>query len=112
MEGSACMPDISTHNTIINVYAQGGYIEKAEEIFASLDSKGCVPDATSWTSLMGAYARRKLYRKCVSLFQKMVRYGCTPDTATAKVLLSSCRSPEQIQEVTDIIGKQREESFS
>jgi len=107
MEGSVCKPDISTLNTLINVYAQGGYAEKAEEVFNSLESKGLIPDPMSWTSLMGAYAKRKLYRKCVSIYQKMVTAGCVPDRATAKVLLSSCRSPEQIKEVTDMIERRR-----
>jgi pentatricopeptide repeat protein len=60
MEGSVAKPDISTLNTLISVYAQGGYIEKAEEVFNSLESKGLTPDAMSWTSLMGAYAKRSL----------------------------------------------------
>lgn len=107
MQGSVCKPDISTLNTLINVYAQGGYIERAEEIFNSLESKGFTPDVMSWTSLMGAYSKRKLYRKCVSVYQKMLIAGCIPDRATAKVLLSSCRGPEQVKEVTDMIETQR-----
>lgn len=105
MEGSLCKPDISTYNTLVGVYAQAGFIEKAEEVFASISLKGFVPDATSWTSIMGAYAKRRLYRKCVSIFQKMCRAGCIPDAATAKVLFSSCRSPEQTQEVEGMIEK-------
>lgn len=105
MEGSLCKLDISTYNTLVGVYAQAGFIEKAEEVFASISLKGFVPDAMSWTSLMGAYAKRRLYRKCVSIFQKMCRAGCIPDSATAKVLFSSCRSPEQAQEVESMIEK-------
>lgn len=107
MVSSVAKPDISTLNTLINAYAQGGYIEKAEEVFNSLESKGLTPDVMSWTSLMGAYAQRKLFRKCVSIFQKMVKAGCIPDRATAKVFLSSCRSPEQVKEVTDMIERHR-----
>ncbi len=112
MESSTCKPDLSTFNTIVNVYAQAGFTDKAEEIFASIASKGFTPDATSWTSLMGVYARRKLFRKCMSLFQKMTQAGCTPDAATAKVLLSSCRSPEQVQEVSDMIDKLKASVFT
>jgi pentatricopeptide repeat protein len=61
---------------------------------------------------MGVYARRKLFRKCMSLFQKMTQAGCTPDAATAKVLLSSCRSPEQVQEVSDMIDKLKPSVFT
>ncbi|GBG76979.1 hypothetical protein CBR_g23310 [Chara braunii] len=92
--------DVSTYNTLIHVNCELGLTERAEELFAEVSDVGLTPDSTTWTALIGGYAKKKLLRKCLQLFKKMVAAGCTPDRATSRVLLSACRSPEQVEEVT------------
>lgn len=43
----------TSSNTRCGANAQLGFIEKADEVFASISVKGFIPDATSQTSLMG-----------------------------------------------------------
>ncbi|XP_024523852.1 uncharacterized protein LOC9641190 [Selaginella moellendorffii] len=96
-------PDIGTYNTLIQVYAQAGFIPRAEELFQGLARLKLVPDATTWTALMGGYAKKKLYRKCTSILKKMLESGCRADAVTARVLFSACRSPEQVEQVTQLM---------
>lgn len=104
-----CKPDISTYNILINVYGRAGFIDRMEEAFDSLDGEGLKADVVSWTSRMGAYSRKKMYMKCLEIFEEMVDAGCYPDGGTAKVLLASCDSEEQIEQVSTIVRSMHKE---
>lgn len=95
--------DLSTYNILVNTYGRAGYFEKMEELFHSLCAGNMKPNVVTWTSRMGAYARKKLYRTCLEIFEQMIDAGCFPDGGTAKVLLSSCSSEDEIQQVTTIL---------
>lgn len=103
MENGASRPDISTYNILINIYGRAGFLEKMEELFMSLSYKNFRPDVVTWTSRLGAYSRMKQYTRCIEIFEEMIDSGCYPDGGTAKVLLSSCSSEDQIQQVTAVI---------
>lgn len=95
--------DISTYNILINIYGRAGYFEKMEQLFHSLRDKDMKPDVVTWTSRLGAYSRKKQYKVCIEIFEQMIDAGCFPDGGTAKVLLSSCSTEEQIEQVTTIL---------
>ncbi|KAH9611179.1 hypothetical protein KSS87_001334 [Heliosperma pusillum] len=95
--------DLSTYNILINIYGRAGYFEKMEELFHSLRAKDMKPDVVTWTSRLGAYSRKKQYKVCLEIFEEMIDDGCFPDGGTAKVLLSSCSSEDQIKQVTMIL---------
>lgn len=100
---SSSKAHISTYNILINAYGKAGYFEKMEDIFLSITKKNLKPDVVTWTSRIGAYSRKKLYLKCLEIFEEMIDSGCFPDGGTAKVLLNSCSSEDQIQQVTNVI---------
>uniref|UniRef100_A0A803L4Z6 Pentatricopeptide repeat-containing protein n=1 Tax=Chenopodium quinoa TaxID=63459 RepID=A0A803L4Z6_CHEQI len=95
--------DISTYNILINLYGRAGYFEKMEQLFHSLGDKKLKPDVVTWTSRLGAYSRKKQYKMSLEIFEQMIDAGCFPDGGTAKVLLSSCSSEEQVEQVTTIL---------
>ncbi|RWW52015.1 hypothetical protein BHE74_00041606 [Ensete ventricosum] len=103
MENSRLEADISTYNILINIYGRAGFLSRMEELFRALASKGLKADVVTWTSKMSAYARKKQYKKCLEIFEDMIDAGCYPDGGTAKVLLASCTTDEQIEQVTTII---------
>ncbi|GAB4829512.1 hypothetical protein Ancab_019185 [Ancistrocladus abbreviatus] len=95
--------DISTYNILIHIYGRAGYFERMEELFGSLGTKMLKPDVVTWTSRIGAYSRKKEYKRCLEIFEEMIDTGCYPDGGTMKVLLASCSSEEQIEQVTTVI---------
>ena len=103
MEKGSYVADISTYNILINRYGQAGFIERMEELFQMLPSKGLKPDVVTWTSRIGAYSKKKLYVRCLEIFEEMIDAGCYPDGGTAKVLLAACSNEEQTQQVTTVI---------
>ncbi|KAH0451969.1 hypothetical protein IEQ34_019268 [Dendrobium chrysotoxum] len=103
MENGPFEADISTYNILINIYGRAGFFSRMEELFQSLVSKKMMADVVTWTSRMGAYSRKKQYYKCLEIFEEMVDAGCYPDGGTARVLLSSCSTDEEIAEVSVVI---------
>lgn len=103
MERGSYVADISTYNILIHRYGQAGFIERMEDLFQLLPSKGLKPDVVTWTSRIGAYSKKKLYVRCLEIFEEMIDAGCYPDGGTAKVLLATCSNEDQTEQVTAVI---------
>nr|XP_009618537.1 pentatricopeptide repeat-containing protein At2g35130-like [Nicotiana tomentosiformis] len=103
IEAGPYVADINTYNILINAYGRSGFIEKMEEIFQSLPAKNLKPSVVTWTSRLGAYSKKKQYQRCLEIFEEMIDEGCYPDGGTTKVLISSCSSEDQIEQVTIVI---------
>ncbi|KAH7429707.1 hypothetical protein KP509_09G062300 [Ceratopteris richardii] len=73
-------------NTLIDLYASGGMILKAQEVFDRLSSQGVV----AWTALMKGYALLSDTKRVLRVYDKMLHQNIKPDPITFIVILNAC----------------------
>ncbi|ONK58617.1 uncharacterized protein A4U43_C09F14900 [Asparagus officinalis] len=73
-------------NSLIDMYAKCGVMEKAEFIFANRKDQSTI----SWTAMISGHTENGQYEEALGLFCKMRRVGLSPDRATfASVIKAS-----------------------
>ncbi|KAJ7531823.1 hypothetical protein O6H91_14G060500 [Diphasiastrum complanatum] len=75
-------------NTLVDMFAKCGSLEKAEEAFANLSERNVV----SWNALISGYVKTGGGRQALELYKKMRSQGVKPDVITFVNLLKACGS--------------------
>jgi pentatricopeptide repeat protein len=78
--------DLVIGNTLLDMYARRGSLERAKEVFSELP----VRDVVAWTSLMAGYTQVGETDNAFLLFEKMLGEGISPDTVSFLVILAAC----------------------
>ncbi|XP_072978380.1 pentatricopeptide repeat-containing protein At1g06140, mitochondrial-like [Typha angustifolia] len=73
-------------NSVIDMYAKFGCIDKARHIFNEMPER----DVVSWTSIIVGYANNGEGRKALDLFHQMRAIGIKPNHITFVGVLSAC----------------------
>lgn len=73
-------------NALVDVYAKGGELGSAFEVFNSMMYR----DVVSWTSLVTGYAYNGSYEEALKLFCQMRIAGVDPDQTITASVLSAC----------------------
>ncbi|CAK9153271.1 unnamed protein product [Ilex paraguariensis] len=73
-------------NAFIDMYAKGGSIDAAAEVFNEMTVK----DMVSWNSIIVGYASHGHAEKALNLFEEMKSTGLKPDDITFVGVLSAC----------------------
>ena len=50
---------LKAHNALLHVYASRGQVEKAKQLFASMQERGPAVDSVSASTLVAAYAKAR-----------------------------------------------------
>ncbi|KAL5556442.1 hypothetical protein UlMin_038678 [Ulmus minor] len=77
----------SVSNALITMYAKGGSISSAKQVYNLMQQKR---DPVSWTSMIIALARHGLGEEAIELFESMLTLGVKPDHITFVGVLSGC----------------------
>uniref|UniRef100_J3MNC1 Uncharacterized protein n=2 Tax=Oryza brachyantha TaxID=4533 RepID=J3MNC1_ORYBR len=75
--------DLCVSNALIDMYCKCGYIEMADCLFWSTNSK----DVVSWSSLIAGYSQNGMNNVSVSLFCEMISSGINPNSSTLASIL-------------------------
>ena len=97
--------DIILCNTLIDMYAKCGALEKSREVFEQL----IVRDVVSWNTLIIGYAQHERIEETLECFKQMQDDGITPDEVTYICILKACGivgSLEIGKEIDAKIGEQ------
>ena len=78
--------DLVIGNTLLDIYAKCGSLEKAQEVFAGLP----VRDVVAWTSLMTGYTQLGETENVFIIFDRMLGEGISPDKISFLVVLTAC----------------------
>ena len=81
-------------NTLVDMYAKFGLVEKAQETFDKLP----IRDLVSWNALIAGYAQLGQPRRVFNVFGKMRESNTIPDLITFLVLLNACSHAGLVQE--------------
>ncbi|KAF3648569.1 putative auxin-responsive protein IAA4-like [Capsicum annuum] len=92
--GSRYFSDSHVVNSLIDLYAKCGNIEKALQVFEVADKK----DFCCYSTLIAAFANHGLVEKTVSLFEDMQRKNFDPDEVTFLGILSACNHEGLVNE--------------
>ncbi|KAI5058915.1 hypothetical protein GOP47_0027085 [Adiantum capillus-veneris] len=75
-------------NSVIDMYAKCGLLEKAQEVFDKL----AIRDVVSWNSLIAGYSQHGLGEQALSCFEQMQVAGLSADAITFVCILKACGS--------------------
>ncbi|XP_021755773.1 pentatricopeptide repeat-containing protein At5g56310-like [Chenopodium quinoa] len=77
---------VPLYNALVDMYVKSGNIEKALQVFDSMQHKSVV----SWTTMIVGLAFHGHGRKALEMFSRMERVGCRPNEITFIGVLSAC----------------------
>lgn len=92
--GSRYFSDTRVVNSLLDLYAKCGNIEKALQVFEMADKK----DLYCYSTMIAAFANHGLVEKAVYLFEDMQREYIEPDEVTFLGVLSACNHGGLINE--------------
>ncbi|KAK6786868.1 hypothetical protein RDI58_015393 [Solanum bulbocastanum] len=84
--GSRYFSDTCVVNSLVDLYAKCGNIEKASQVFEMADKK----DFYCYSTMIAAFANHGLVEKALYLFEDMQRENIEPDEVTFLAVLSAC----------------------
>lgn len=79
-------PDVALGTALFEMYAKCGLIEKALQIFNSMNEK----NLQSWTIMISNLSNHGRHKDAISLFTQMKDIGFQPDSVSFSVILSAC----------------------
>lgn len=77
---------IPLQNSLIDMYAKSGNINKAVEVFKSMKQRNVV----TWTTIIAGLALNGLGREALEMFSRMERAEIRPNRVTMLAVLSAC----------------------
>lgn len=80
--------DRTLGNTLIDMYANCGWLAKAEEVFNELPAR----NAVSWTAMITGYIKHGYGEEALNFFEQMQRKNITPDAVAYVCALKACGS--------------------
>ncbi|KAJ7547987.1 hypothetical protein O6H91_08G112500 [Diphasiastrum complanatum] len=80
--------DVIVGNTLVDMYAKCGSIERARQLFNNMHERSMV----SWNAMITGYAQKGLGKEAFALYEQMKQQGVQPDDVTYVVLLKTCAS--------------------
>ncbi|XP_040993342.1 pentatricopeptide repeat-containing protein At5g66520-like [Juglans microcarpa x Juglans regia] len=78
--------DVALGTALLEMYSKCGYIEKAFQVFDSMDEK----NLQSWTIMISGLAHNGHGQDAISLFTEMEQSGLEPDSMSFAGILSAC----------------------
>ncbi|KAJ7551416.1 hypothetical protein O6H91_06G014500 [Diphasiastrum complanatum] len=81
-------------NTLIDMYAKCGSLEKTFQVFNNLPQR----DVVSWNAMIGGYAQGGFGQQALQLYRLLDEEGIKPDSVTFVNVLKSCGSLASIDE--------------
>ncbi|OAY47120.1 hypothetical protein MANES_06G053800v8 [Manihot esculenta] len=73
-------------NALVDMYAKCGDLEKASNLFESIQDKNVV----SWNVMIGGYTHMSFYKEALGLFRRMLKSHVEPNDVTLLSILPAC----------------------
>ncbi|XP_059069530.1 pentatricopeptide repeat-containing protein At4g13650-like [Cryptomeria japonica] len=80
------LSDIIVGNTLVDMYAKCGSIDKARELFDRLPRR----DVISWNAMIAGYVQNGFIEKALETFKQMQLAGVKPNSTTFASILTAC----------------------
>ncbi|XP_059069475.1 pentatricopeptide repeat-containing protein At3g24000, mitochondrial-like [Cryptomeria japonica] len=97
MEGGF-LSDIIVGNTLVDMYAKCGNIDKARKLFDRMQQR----DIISWNAMIAGYAHNEFVEKALETFKQMQLTGVKPNSSTLASILPACAKMGALDQGIDI----------
>ncbi|XP_045821536.1 pentatricopeptide repeat-containing protein At5g24830 [Trifolium pratense] len=81
------LPDVYTHNHIVNRLCKTGFMEKADCLFRHMLESGPRPNCATYNTLIKGYCALNSIEKALDLFSTMSNAGIQPNRVTYNILV-------------------------
>ncbi|KAL0019221.1 hypothetical protein WJX77_010459 [Trebouxia sp. C0004] len=81
---------LRAHNALLHVYASHGQVEKAKQLYRSMQERGPAIDAVSGSTIIAAYAKAADQKAALHVLDEMVSQGMKPTPQCYTSLLAAC----------------------
>ncbi|KAH7293230.1 hypothetical protein KP509_28G016900 [Ceratopteris richardii] len=82
----AQLTSVVLFNTMIDMYAKCGLVDKAKEVFDKLSARNVI----LWTTLIAGYVQQEFAKDALDCLEKMVLEGISPNNVTYACNLKAC----------------------
>jgi pentatricopeptide repeat protein len=101
-------PNVVIYNTMIDVYAKNGKLEKAIKVFASMKKDGIIPTVVTYNSMIDAYSKSGQIDNAIEVFASMKKDGVKPDDSSFSALLDCyAKSGKHLDDIMYILKKMK-----
>ncbi|XP_057848029.2 pentatricopeptide repeat-containing protein At3g26782, mitochondrial [Cryptomeria japonica] len=104
---SGFLSNVVVTNTLIDMYAKCGKIQKASELFDKMPHR----DIVSWNAIITGYAHNGLVHKSLEIFSQMQSASVKADSTTFVVILPVCSKIEALEQGMEIHQRIMEGGF-
>ncbi|KAJ6790850.1 pentatricopeptide repeat-containing protein, mitochondrial-like [Iris pallida] len=95
LKGGLDRVDVRVENSLIDMYAKCGSIEKAVTLFSVMGER---KNLVSWTSILSGFAMHGMAKEAVEWFRDMRQAGVRPNRVTFLSVLSACGHAGLVEE--------------
>eukprot|EP00271_Cylindrocystis_brebissonii_P015179 TRINITY_DN3736_c0_g3_i2.p1 TRINITY_DN3736_c0_g3~~TRINITY_DN3736_c0_g3_i2.p1 ORF type:complete len:533 (-),score=135.31 TRINITY_DN3736_c0_g3_i2:760-2190(-) len=101
---AAPMPNRINYNTLLNVYARAGLVDKMQALYQEMleASPSVVPDTITYTTLMVGYRDRQDLASVERIFLEMEQNKCVPSLATYATLEMAYRDAREVEKAAEV----------
>ncbi|XP_057846895.2 pentatricopeptide repeat-containing protein At2g39620 [Cryptomeria japonica] len=86
IEEGGFFSDVKVGNSLIDMYAKCGSVDKARELFDSMPQR----DVISWNAMFAGYAQNGFCMDALKIFELMKQSGTYPDSVSFACVLCAC----------------------
>ncbi|XP_057833042.2 pentatricopeptide repeat-containing protein At1g11290, chloroplastic [Cryptomeria japonica] len=101
------LSDVVVANSLVDMYAKCGSINKARELFDKMSQRNVV----SWNAMIAGYAQNGFFGKALETFKEMQSAGVKPNSTTTASILSACARMGVLEQGMDIHQSITERQF-
>ncbi|KAH9293088.1 hypothetical protein KI387_041706 [Taxus chinensis] len=99
--GAKCESDVFVGVSLVDMYAKGGFIEDARQVFDRMPGRNVV----SWNAMMTGYGENGCGEEALRLFYEMQQVGMKPDHVTIITVLSSCSKCGKVKDARKVFDQ-------
>ena len=101
IESNAILDTDNVRNSVANIYAKCGWLERAEKVFDKLS----VPNVVSWNALISGYSKMQNGKEALKCFSQMKLEGLFPNSFTYVCGMRACSMIQDAVEGQEIHAK-------
>ncbi|OWM77253.1 hypothetical protein CDL15_Pgr028890 [Punica granatum] len=99
------VPDVVSHNYLMNGLCKSGKLEKADSLFEEMQEIGPHPNCVTYNSYIKGYCLASNVDKALFLFSYMVNAGVQPNRITCNILVHALCNRGLVEDAREVLGK-------
>ncbi|KAF0908632.1 hypothetical protein E2562_026850 [Oryza meyeriana var. granulata] len=98
MNESGISPDECTFNSLIQMFATGGFPQRAKKLLGKMRDAGFIPKCETYAAVITTYSRNYLVSEAIDLYNEMKASGVEPNVVVYGALIDTFAETGQLEE--------------